>query len=78
MKSFTSINKFLLTVKGIERRVFAVENDVYRDEENGLRHFSDFYPEVKINGKMYKVVGVEAFTKTYLEEGSPLGIVVEE
>ena len=76
MKSFKKIDEFMINNKMISGKVFVVENDIERTNENGLRDFHDLKPEVKIDGVVYPVKGVEAYAKTRLEVGSPLGILV--
>ena len=70
MKKFTSEGSFEIEGRG---KVFVVSNDVDREGE-----FSDFYPQVEIDGKVYKVRGIERQAILSQRKGCKLGILVSE
>jgi hypothetical protein len=69
MLEFKSLGKFTIAGRG---SVFVVENDRERKED-----FEDLYPRVKIDGKEYKVRGVESRGMTQYK-GDELGLLISE
>lgn len=78
MKEFKKINEFNINRNGEIIKCFIVQNDVIRNHENGLRNFHDLYPQVKIDDKIYNVIGVESFAIPEMTRKSAISIAVKE
>lgn len=72
MKEFTSYDNFEIKGRGI---VYGVINDKDRFRDTDERRFLDLRPNVKIDGKVFKVLGVESFMMPDCSKGSKIGIL---
>jgi len=72
MKEFISLGNFDLKGRGI---VYGVINDMDRLTDTDDRRFLDLYPETKIDGKVFKVLGVESFLMPDCHKGNKIGIL---
>lgn len=58
--------------------IFAVLNNKDRKRVGKIKDdFSDLFPKVKIDGRIYRTVDIESFNISHVSKGNPIGIVIK-